>query len=121
MTLDAEKEAEIMEGVLYAARAPKLMQILDAVSASYSVGKRDIMSLTRVPHVVQARDGFYWLAKRMTVRTYAEIGRFLNDRDHGTVWDGVRRVDKSLDRHWARICDVRARLGVDFDLEEIGQ
>jgi chromosomal replication initiator protein len=119
MTLDAEKEAEIMEGVLYAARAPKLMQILDAVSVSYKVGKRDIMSLCRVPHIVEARDGYYWLAKKLTVRTYPEIGRFLNDRDHTTVWNGVRRVDARMDRHKPRLREVCAKLGVSF--EEIGQ
>jgi chromosomal replication initiator protein len=119
MTLDAEKEAEIMEGVLYAARAPKLMAILDAVSATYRIGKRDIMSLARVAHVCEARDAFYWLAKKTTVRSYVDIGRFLCDRDHTTVLHGVRRVDARMDRHKPRLRDACAKMNIAF--EEIGQ
>ena len=40
MTLDAEAQAEIAEGVALIERAPKLMAILDAVSPSVGVTAR---------------------------------------------------------------------------------
>jgi chromosomal replication initiation ATPase DnaA len=112
MTLNLETESEVMEGVAFVARAPKLMQILETVAAVYRVGKMDMMSLRRYPHVVESRDAFYWLSKHLTPRTYTEIGRFFMDRDHSTVWEGVNRAGERIDRHKVRMRAVCKQLGV---------
>lgn len=115
MTLDqAAAEAEIAEGVEFVRQAPKLMDILEAVSSVYRVGKMDMMSLRRYAHVVEARDAFYWCARTLTPRTYVEIGRFFGGRDHSTVWEGIVRVSQRFDAHKKRLAQVVARLGIDI-------
>lgn len=113
MTLREETRAEIMEGVRFVDQAPKLMEILDAVSTVYRVGKMDMMSLRRFSHLVEARDAFYWCARTLTPRTYVEIGRFFGGRDHSTVWEGIVRVSQRFNTHKDRLAKVMARLGVD--------
>tara|TARA_R110000868_G_scaffold404384_1_gene682497 strand:- start:6918 stop:7277 length:360 start_codon:yes stop_codon:yes gene_type:complete len=117
MTLDAEAQAEIAEGVAFIERAPKLMAILDAVSAVYRVGKMDMMSLRRFPHMVEARDAFYWLSRHLTPRTYVEIGRFFADRDHSTVLEGVRRASMRFPAHKKRLVEVSKRLNIKINIE----
>jgi chromosomal replication initiation ATPase DnaA len=112
MTLNLETESEVMEGVAFVARAPKLMEILDAVSAVYRIGKMDLMSLRRYKNTVTARHAFFWLARHLTPRTYVEIGRFMADRDHGSVWHGVAEMDRRLGQHKPKLRAICARLGV---------
>lgn len=114
MSIYQDAEAEVMEGVQFVAAAPKLMEILDVVSSVYGIGKMDMMSLRRFPHMVEARDAFYWSARTLTPRTYSEIGRFFADRDHSTVWEGIVRVRQRFDAHKERLAKVIAKLGVDM-------
>jgi chromosomal replication initiator protein len=115
MTLHSEPDAEVAEGVAFVASAPKLMQILDAVSAVYRIGKMDLMSLRRYKHTVTARYAFFWLARHLTPRTYSEIGRFMADRDHCSVWHGVAEMDRRLGQHKPKLREVCARLGVNLE------
>lgn len=111
--LDAEAMAEIMEGVNYVQRAPKLMEILVAVSEVYGIGKMDLMSNRRSDKFVEARDCFYWLARHLTPRTYPEIGQFLADRDHSSVWAGVERASERFHKHKPKLVQVLRKLGRD--------
>ena len=114
MTLDPETKAEIEEGVDFLNKAPKLMDVLAAVSAVYGVGKMDLLSFRRFAHLVEARDAYYWCARNLTPRSYPEIGRFFGNRDHSTVWAGVLRVSQRFDAHKDRLEKVAKRLGVDL-------
>jgi len=113
--LNLDTESEVMEGVAFIASAPKLMQILDAVSAVYMIGKMDIVSVRRQAHLVGARQAFYWLSSHMTPRTYSEIGRFLGGREHSTVTHGIRQIDRCKIRHKAKLRAVCARMGVRIE------
>lgn len=115
MSLDETIDPEIAEGLAFCAKAPKLMQILDAVSAVYLISKIDLMSERRHAPTVTARDAFYWLALRLTLRSHADIGRFLANRDHTTVWDGERRVRNQMRTHRERLRKVCQRLGVTIE------
>jgi chromosomal replication initiator protein len=115
LTFNIETDSEVMEGVAFVARAPKLMQILDAVSAVYRIGKMDLMSLRRYQHTVTARYAFFWLARHLTPRTYTEIGRFMADRDHATVWHGVAEMDRRIAKNKPKLREVCARLGVTLE------
>ena len=115
MTLETDVEAEVAEGLAFVASAPKLMQILEAVCTAYKAGKMDMMSRRRYTHLVDARDGFYWLARSLTPRTYVEIGQFLDMRDHTSVWEGVARVEKRMSKHRARLLRAINILGIDPD------
>lgn len=112
--LDPETKAEIAEGAEMIDRAPKLMEVLEAVSAVYRIGKMDLVSFRRFPHLVEARDAFYWCARTFTPRSYPEIGRFFGDRDHSTVWTGVLRVNQRYETHKDRLLKVAKRLGIDL-------
>lgn len=113
MILNNEADAEVMEGVAVVANTPKMMQILEAVEAVYRVGKLDMMSLRRYPNLVQARDAFFWLARKFTSRTCADAGRFLGDRDHSTASLGALRVEARFQQHEDKLRQVVARLGID--------
>lgn len=112
--LDPEIKAEIAEGAEMIDRAPKLMEVLEAVSAVYRIGKMDLVSFRRFPHLVEARDAFYWCARTLTPRSYPEIGRFFGNRDHSTVWTGVLRVNQRYEAHKDRLEKVAKRLGIDL-------
>lgn len=111
---DPETKAEIAEGAEMIDRAPKLMEVLEAVSAVYRIGKMDLVSFRRFSHLVEARDAFYWCARTFTPRSYPEIGRFFGDRDHSTVWKGVLRVNQRYETHKDRLLEVAKRLGIDL-------
>lgn len=115
MMLDDDVMAEVEEGMEFVSRAPKLMDVLEAVCAVYRIGKMDLMSFRRFSHFVEARDAFYWCAKTFTPRSYPEIGRFLADRDHSSVWEGVMRAQIRFDSHKQRLVLVAKRLGVAVD------
>lgn len=115
MTLDRGAEAEVMEGVDFVARAPKLMEVLGAVSAVYMVGKMDVMSPHRFHHLVGARGAFYWLARHLTPRSYPEIGRFLGGRDHSTVIHGISVINRRMERHRDKLRIAIEKLGYNPD------
>ena len=114
MTLNPETKAEIAEGNALVDQAPKLMDVLNAVSAVYHVGKMDLLSFRRFANLVEARDAYYWCARTLTPRSYPEIGRFLGNRDHSTVWAGVLRVSIRFNSHKDRLAKVVKRLGIDL-------
>lgn len=115
MTLDSEIEAEIMEGVALKNRTPKLMDILEAVCATYKVSKLEVMSARRFAYIVSARNAFYWCAYNFTVRSHPEIGRFIGDRDHSTVIYGVSRINTRFSNHKATLASIAQRLGLPPD------
>lgn len=90
-----------------------LEQILEAVSKSLKVGRLDLFSHHRLPHLVEARQMFYWFARVYTARSYPEIGRFLK-RDHCTVMHGVRKIENRKAAFWPKIRTIANELGVDL-------
>ena len=115
MYFDSAPEPEIAEGQRLVARAPRMMAILDAVSAVYRIGTRDIMSHSRLPNVVEARDAFYWVSRRIACRSLVSIGQFLNGRHHTTVMHGVEKVSRRFDKFKRNLVAVLAALGFDTD------
>lgn len=114
MTLDPLVKAEIADGTAITDGAPKLIDILNAVSSVYGIGKMDLISFRRFPHLVEARDAFYWCARTLTPRSYPEIGLFFGNRDHSTVWEGVHRAKKRYHVHRDRLQKVAECLGIDI-------
>jgi chromosomal replication initiator protein len=114
MTLDPLVKAEIADGAAITDNAPKLIDILNAVSSVYAIGKMDLVSFRRFPHLVEARDAFYWCARTMTPRSYPEIGQFFGNRDHSTVLTGVQRATKRFEKNRARLEKIAKRLGVEL-------
>jgi chromosomal replication initiation ATPase DnaA len=115
MTFDPEAQPEVMEGVSFVARAPKLMAILETVCAVYLIGKMDLMSQRRVAHNVTARNAVYWIARHATPRTYCEIGMFMANRHHSTVIHGISQINRRLAKHKPKLREVCKRLGITIE------
>lgn len=93
---------------------PTIEQIKRAVAADYRIPVACLESERQDREAVRPRQVAMYLAKRLTPKTLAEIGRRLGDRDHSTVSHGVRQIerlraeDEELDRH---VRSSEARLG----------
>lgn len=112
-----EDHAALAEAKQLVNGSPRLMAILDDVSHVYRVGKLDIMGHSRFRSIVEARMAFYWVAKKLTIRGYLYIGRFLGDRDHTTIMHGIKCVNRDMDKHAARLRMVVRRLQVEMPEE----
>jgi Bacterial dnaA protein helix-turn-helix len=67
--------------------------INESVSEYFAVPVSDIKSFRRTRQVVAARHAACWLAKKMTGKSYPEIGRHLGGRDHTTVMHACASVE----------------------------
>lgn len=69
-------------------------------SETHGVGERDIMSKSRVPHVVLARHALMWRLRQykrgyVSIYSYPTIGRAI-DMDHTSVMHGEKRYERWL-------------------------
>jgi len=69
--------------------------IVAAVAKYYDVSVSDILSKSRYPELTRARHIAMYLARKLTLKSTPDIGRILN-RDHSSVWHGIRRVETRL-------------------------
>ena len=65
------------------------------VAEYYGVRVSDMCSARRQKVIVRPRHVAMFLAKELTPRSYPEIGRKFGNRDHTTVMNAVRRIDKA--------------------------
>jgi chromosomal replication initiation ATPase DnaA len=73
-------------------RPPKLAEIIESVCDYYNVTVVQITGAQRARHITIARMVTYFLARKLTGMSLAQIGKFLGDRDHTTVWHGAQRI-----------------------------
>lgn len=82
--------------------APKpyitIASIIAEVCDYYGVTPREICSKSRRRPIVRYRQMACYLAKRLTIRSYPEIGRKIGDRDHSTVIHACRVIDNLIER-----------------------
>lgn len=103
---------EMREGPALMRSAPRMIAILDAVSAVYLIGKLDILSVSRRQQIMIARHAFYWSARNLTARSFPEIGYFIN-RDHSTVIHGTTHVEANLHIYGPKLLEIVALLNVE--------
>src|SRR5258708_3177375 len=72
---------------------PSVDKIQRVVACHYNVSRDDILSQRRTAAVVLPRQVAMYLAKTLTLRTLAEVGRRFAGRDHTTVRHAVRKID----------------------------
>lgn len=75
-----------------AANSPRpkdLRQIMVRVSMVTGISPHDMRSNIRVRKVVFARKMFCYWSRRLTVKSFPQIGRFLGNRDHTTIIHAV--------------------------------
>jgi len=74
-----------------------IYDIRRVVCAVYQVGKHDFCSHTRIRKVCDARQVYYWIARKFTTRSTTQIGEAAGGRDHSTILHGVEKVSANYE------------------------
>ena len=74
----------------------RIRAIGQAVADFYSVPLPDIVSPRRTRGLVRPRHVIWFLCRRLTTNSFAEIGRQLGGRDHAAVLHGVRGIARRI-------------------------
>lgn len=75
---------------------PTLLSIFIEVCDKHGVSANEMRGERKHPIYTQARQEFYYRAKKETTRSYPVIGRFIN-RDHSTVLKGIKVYEARLE------------------------
>jgi chromosomal replication initiator protein len=71
-------------------------QIQEVVAEFYGVSTADIMGKSRKAETAQARQVAMFLAKKLTEKSYPEIGRLFGGKDHSTVIHSCRKTEDKI-------------------------
>lgn len=71
-----------------------IADIQRAVADHFKVPLSDMASDRRSVTYTRPRQVAMYLSRRLTTRSYPQIGRKFGDRDHATVIHGVRRIEE---------------------------
>lgn len=91
-----------------------LDEIVRAVCAIFQVGRVDFISERRTRKVCEARQVYYWIARKFTTRSYPAIGTLAGNKDHTTVMHGVQKLDEKFDAYRTVIEMCLFDLGLDI-------
>lgn len=69
-----------------------MSQIITNVCEFYRVSYVDLVSDRRGARLTYARQVAMYLARELTLKSSAAVGRFLGDRDHSTVLHGCKKI-----------------------------
>jgi chromosomal replication initiation ATPase DnaA len=67
--------------------------IIRVVADDFELTRKEMLSLDRTAHMVQARHVSMWLARRLTGLSFPRIGDQFGHRDHTTIMHGCSRID----------------------------
>lgn len=76
----------------------KLCVIRNAVCIAAKVGLSEFCSPQRFSELVKARQVYFWIARRISGKSYRQIANFAGKRDHTTIQHGIRLVEKEFPR-----------------------
>jgi len=71
-------------------------EIMKQVCEHYNLRMSDMVSARRTRSIARPRQMAMYLAKKLTPRSYPEIGRKFGGRDHTTVLHGVRKIEELI-------------------------
>lgn len=93
-----EDKARVMLKDLLAAntRSISVQDIQKKVCDYFSITQADLMSARRTKNIVIPRQTAMYLAKKLTNRSFSEIGRRFKKKDHTTVIHAVNRVEERI-------------------------
>lgn len=72
---------------------PKILEIQRIVAEFYDITVAEILSPRRNAMIVRPRQIAYYLSKRLTNKSFPEIGRRFN-RDHTSALSGIRKIER---------------------------
>lgn len=94
--------------------AVTLEEIRRTVCNALGVGKVDFTSERRMQKLGEARQVYYWIARKFTKHSLPKIGQFAGDKDHSTVVHGIHKVEAQWEKFRARIELVLFDLGLEL-------
>lgn len=68
-------------------------EIMHVVAERYGVSIDDIKSDRRNNNIVRPRQVAMYLSRKLTPRSFPEIGRRFGGRDHSTVWHALNKIE----------------------------
>jgi len=71
-----------------------VMEIQRVVCRYYAITRGEMLSQRRTAGIVRPRQVAMYLTKRLTLRSYPDIGRRFGGRDHSTVMAAVKRIER---------------------------
>ena len=102
-------------------RRPRMIDIQRATAHHFNVSVNELLSERRLRKLAMPRHAAMYLAKQLTVKSFAEIGRAFAGIDHSTVVHAVKGIEARLpfDGELAHhIAGVRDELKKTFVLSE---
>ena len=99
---DAEINLELAEQVVsrlvhVSAADCSIDNITTAVCEHFNVPEKQLYAASRKREIAQARQVAMYLAKKMTDKSYVEIGRLMGNRNHATVMHAVSTVSDQME------------------------
>jgi len=94
---DAKRILGNSVGVRAETRQPSIQDIIHVVAEHYSLAADELISRGRHRAVSDARQVAMYLARQLTGRSYASIGRRFGGRDHSTVIHACNKVKDRTD------------------------
>lgn len=115
---DAYHRAWSIELLDYDPRAdrpcPRIEHIQRIVCEHYKITRTDLLSQRRTAHIVWPRQIAVHLCRRLTMRSYPEIGRRFGGRDHTTVLHAFNKIGRLAGE------DAELRATLDELIERLG-
>jgi chromosomal replication initiator protein len=68
-----------------------LNELISVVSTYYNLNNKDLTGKSRKQHIANARQVYFYLARKHTNKTLSQIGSQVN-RDHATALYGIRMI-----------------------------
>lgn len=94
--------------VVHVPSAQMIRRIQRVVAEYYGIPLDELISDRRITCVALARQIAMYLAKLLTPRSLAEIGRRFGDRDHSTVHHAVRKIEALAAKDPGLAADIEA-------------
>ncbi|HLD08378.1 MAG TPA: chromosomal replication initiator protein DnaA [Candidatus Peribacterales bacterium] len=89
-------------------RALKFEDLLEGVSAYYSISIQDITGTSRLREILMPRQVAMYLAKKYLRMSLSQLGERFSGRDHSTVIHSVRKIEKMMKDDPLILREVRA-------------
>ena len=75
---------------------PTAEVIIEEVAKYYTLSEEDLRGQSRTGNILQARQVAIHLIRQMTKLSLNEIGQKLGNRDHSTITNSIKKMDKDI-------------------------
>ena len=97
-TSEQFREAHELLKIAGVAGVPKWKLILREVCEQHGISMDQLTSHNRAKHLIDARMLAYYRLHKELGLSLPQIGRYIGDRDHSTVFYGIKRYESNLRR-----------------------